>query len=169
MNFRQRRGQPVEQSRPRLGRRDRPDGARQQPHAETVFQPPHRVAERRGRYPQFRRRGGEAAGPGDGSEGADEPTARAIFDTYVEAGGNLIDTADVYSGGESEKMLGRILKDSWMRDTLVVSTKAGFSRSEGTPMHAGNGAYNIRLGIEGSLKLLAWIGSTFTGCMSGTS
>ena len=96
---------------------------------------------------------------GAGRWGADEPTARAIFDTYVEAGGNLIDTADVYSGGASEQMLGRFLKDSGMRDRLVISTKAGFSRSEGTPMHAGNGAYNIRLGIEGSLKRLGvdWI------------
>lgn len=91
---------------------------------------------------------------GAGRWGTDEPTARAIFDTYVEAGGNLIDTADVYSGGESEKMLGRFLADSGMRDRLVVSTKSGFPRSEGTPLHAGNGAYNIRLGIEGSLKRL---------------
>jgi aryl-alcohol dehydrogenase-like predicted oxidoreductase len=91
---------------------------------------------------------------GAGRWGTDEPTARAIFDTYVEAGGNLIDTADVYSGGESEKMLGRFLADSGMRDRLVVSTKSGFPRCEGTPLHAGNGAYNVRLGIEGSLKRL---------------
>ncbi|MBC7280361.1 aldo/keto reductase [Hoeflea sp.] len=91
---------------------------------------------------------------GAGRWGTDKPTVRAIFDTYVEAGGNLIDTADVYSGGESESMLGSFLKDSGMRDRLVISTKAGFSRSEGKPMHAGNGAYNIRLGIEGSLKRL---------------
>ncbi|MDP0930193.1 aldo/keto reductase [Paracoccus onubensis] len=91
---------------------------------------------------------------GAGRWGTDEPTARAIFDTYVEAGGNLIDTADVYSGGESEKMLGRFLADSGMRDRLVVSTKSGFSRSDGTAMHGGNGAYNIRAGIEGSLKRL---------------
>ena len=91
---------------------------------------------------------------GAGRWGTDEPTARAIFDTYVKAGGNLIDTADVYSGGESERMLGRFLKDSGMRDRLVISTKAGLSRSQGTPMHAGNGAYNIRLGIEGSLTRL---------------
>ncbi|WP_121067406.1 aldo/keto reductase [Chachezhania antarctica] len=91
---------------------------------------------------------------GAGRWGTDEPTARAILDTYVEAGGNLIDTADVYSGGESERMLGGFLKDSGMRDRLVISTKAGFPRSQGTPMHAGNGAYNIRLGIEASLKRL---------------
>lgn len=91
---------------------------------------------------------------GAGRWGTDEKTARAIFDAYVNAGGNLLDTADVYSGGESEKMLGQFLADSGMRDRLVVSTKSGFPRSEGTPMHAGNGAFNIRAGIEGSLKRL---------------
>jgi aryl-alcohol dehydrogenase-like predicted oxidoreductase len=91
---------------------------------------------------------------GAGRWGTDETTARAIFDRYVEAGGNLIDTADVYSGGESEKMVGRFLADSGLRDRLVVSTKSGFSRSEGHPMHGGNGAFNIRAGIEGSLKRL---------------
>lgn len=91
---------------------------------------------------------------GAGRWGADEATARTIFDTYVEAGGNMIDTADVYSGGESEKMLGRFLLDSGLRDRLVVSTKSGFPRAEGTPMHGGNGAFNIRAGIEGSLKRL---------------
>ena len=92
---------------------------------------------------------------GAGRWGSDEAEARAIFDTYVEAGGNVIDTADVYSGGESEAMLGRFLADSGMRDRLVVSTKAGFSRSQGHPLHGGNGALNIRLGIEGSLQRLA--------------
>ena len=91
---------------------------------------------------------------GAGRWGSDEAEARAIFDTYVEAGGNVIDTADVYSGGESEAMLGRFLADSRMRDRLVVSTKAGFSRSQGHPLHGGNGALNIRLGIESSLRRL---------------
>ncbi|MAQ83966.1 MAG: aldo/keto reductase [Maritimibacter sp.] len=91
---------------------------------------------------------------GAGRWGTDEPTARALFDTYVEAGGNLIDTADVYSGGESEKMLGRFLADSGLRDRLVISTKSGFPRTEGTPMHGGNGRFNIRAGIEGSLARL---------------
>ncbi len=91
---------------------------------------------------------------GAGRWGTDEATARTIFDIYVEAGGNLIDTADVYSGGESEKMLGRFLSDSGLRDRLAISTKSGFPRSEGTPMHGGNGAFNIRAGIEGSLKRL---------------
>lgn len=44
---------------------------------------------------------------GAGRWGANEETSRALFDAYVDAGGNFIDTADIYSGGESEKMLGR--------------------------------------------------------------
>ncbi|SMO51175.1 aldo/keto reductase [Paracoccus laeviglucosivorans] len=91
---------------------------------------------------------------GAGRWGADEDTSRAIFDTYVAAGGNLIDSADVYSGGESERMLGRFLGDSRLRDRLVISTKSGFSRADGHPMHGGNGAFNIRAGIEGALRRL---------------
>lgn len=91
---------------------------------------------------------------GAGRWGSNAAEARAIFDTYVEAGGNVLDTADVYSGGESERMLGQFLADSGMRDRLVVSTKSGFSTSQGHPMHGGNGAYNIRHGIEGSLRRL---------------
>ncbi|WP_372088879.1 aldo/keto reductase [Tistrella mobilis] len=92
---------------------------------------------------------------GAGRWGSDEAGARAIFDTYVEAGGNLVDTADIYSGGDSERMLGQFIADSGLRDRLVVSTKSGFPRSQGHPMHGGNGAFNIRLGIEGSLRRLA--------------
>ncbi|MCU0658075.1 MAG: aldo/keto reductase [Polyangiaceae bacterium] len=91
---------------------------------------------------------------GAGRWGSDASTARAIFDAYVEAGGNVVDTADVYSGGESERMLGHMLAESGLRDRLVVSTKSGFARGRGTPLHGGNGMLNIRLGIEGSLRRL---------------
>ena len=39
---------------------------------------------------------------GPGAWGADAATSRAMFDTYRSAGGNFIDTADIYSGGESD-------------------------------------------------------------------
>ncbi len=91
---------------------------------------------------------------GAGRWGSDTDTARAIFEAYVAAGGNVVDTADVYSGGESERMLGQFLKDSGLRDQMVVSTKSGFARTQGHPLHGGNGAINIRLGIEGSLRRL---------------
>ncbi|WP_315762535.1 aldo/keto reductase [Sphingomonas sp. Y38-1Y] len=89
-----------------------------------------------------------------GRWGADEATSRAIFDAYVEAGGNFIDTADVYSAGESEAMLGRFVADSGTRDRLVIATKSGFGRTPGNPLAAGNSARNIRDGLEGSLRRL---------------
>lgn len=91
---------------------------------------------------------------GAGRWGSDMTAAREIFDAYLAAGGNVIDTADVYSGGESERMLGQFVTDSGLRDRVVVSTKSGFARSQGHPLHGGNGAINIRLGIEGSLRRL---------------
>jgi aryl-alcohol dehydrogenase-like predicted oxidoreductase len=91
---------------------------------------------------------------GAGRWGADEATARSIFDAYVDAGGNFADSADVYSGGESEAMLGRFLAARGNRDRMVVATKSGFPRTEGTPLAGGNSARNIRDGIEGSLRRL---------------
>ncbi|WP_172122661.1 MULTISPECIES: aldo/keto reductase [unclassified Devosia] len=91
---------------------------------------------------------------GTGRWGTDETSSRAIFDTYVAAGGNFVDTADIYSGGQSEEMLGRFIAQSGLRDKLVVATKFGFSRQQGTALAGGNGKKNIRAGIEGSLKRL---------------
>ncbi len=86
--------------------------------------------------------------------GSGEQGSRAVFDAYVEAGGNLIDTADVYSGGRSEEMLGDFLAGRGSRDRLVVATKAGFTRESGHPLAGGNGAKNIRAALEGSLRRL---------------
>jgi aryl-alcohol dehydrogenase-like predicted oxidoreductase len=65
---------------------------------------------------------------------ADEAASFAILDAFVDAGGMMIDTADVYSawvpghkGGESEALIGRWLKrDPAKRDMVVIATKAGF-------------------------------------------
>jgi len=64
---------------------------------------------------------------------ADEATSFAILDAFVDAGGTMIDTADVYSawvpghsGGESERLIGRWLKRSGRRDQVVIATKVGF-------------------------------------------
>jgi aryl-alcohol dehydrogenase-like predicted oxidoreductase len=91
---------------------------------------------------------------GAGRWGADEAGARGIFDAYVDAGGNFVDTADVYSAGESEAMLGRFMRDAGNRDRMVVATKSGFPRGEGNPLAGGSSARNIRDGIEGSLRRL---------------
>lgn len=101
---------------------------------------------------------------GAGRWGSDEATSRAIFDTYVEAGGNFVDTADVYSGGRSEEMLGSFVAERGLRDRLVIATKAGFPRRQDTPLAGGNSARNIREGIEGSLRRLntSWIDMYWT-------
>jgi aryl-alcohol dehydrogenase-like predicted oxidoreductase len=65
---------------------------------------------------------------------ADEATSFDILDAFVDAGGTMIDTADVYSawapghsGGESERVIGRWLKrDPSKRDKVVIATKVGF-------------------------------------------
>jgi aryl-alcohol dehydrogenase-like predicted oxidoreductase len=64
---------------------------------------------------------------------ADEKTSFAVLDAFVDAGGNMIDTADVYSawvsghhGGESEALIGRWLKrDPKKRDKVIIATKVG--------------------------------------------
>ena len=69
---------------------------------------------------------------------ADEPTSFAILDAFVDAGGTMIDTADVYSswapghtGGESEALIGRWLKrDPAKRGKVVIATKVGFLDGE---------------------------------------
>ena len=65
---------------------------------------------------------------------ADEPTSFGILDAFVDAGGNMVDSADVYSawvpgnkGGESERVIGNWLRrDPAKRDKVVIATKVGF-------------------------------------------
>lgn len=86
--------------------------------------------------------------------GAKEDTARQIFDTYVEAGGNFIDTADMYTNGNSEKMLGQFVKDGGNRDRVVIATKFSYNAEPGNPNAGGNGRKNIMRAVEGSLNRL---------------
>ena len=86
--------------------------------------------------------------------GADEATARAIFNAFVEAGGNAIDTADIYSGGRSEEMTGKFIAERALRDRIVLVTKSGFNSDVGNPNAGGNGAKNIIASLEGSLRRL---------------
>ena len=86
--------------------------------------------------------------------GADEANARQLFDTYLEAGGNFIDTADLYTNGNSERMLGRFVKDSGTRDRLIITTKFSYNAEPGNPNAGGNGRKNILRAVEGSLERL---------------
>ncbi|RYF91134.1 MAG: aldo/keto reductase, partial [Caulobacteraceae bacterium] len=85
--------------------------------------------------------------------GMDRPEAEAVVDAYVEAGGNLIDTADVYAGGRGEEMLGEIVAERGIRDQLVLATKSGFATGVG-PHAGGNGAKHIHAALDGSLRRL---------------
>ena len=65
---------------------------------------------------------------------ADEAASFAVLDAFVDAGGTMIDTADVYSawkppytGGESERLIGRWLQKSGRRNDVVIATKVGMS------------------------------------------
>lgn len=90
----------------------------------------------------------------------DEKTAFAVLDRFVEAGGTTIDTANCYSfwvpggtGGESETVLGRWLKDRGNRDTLTLASKVGSGPGPDGAAE-GLGAEVIRTELEGSLRRL---------------
>jgi len=85
--------------------------------------------------------------------GSNEDGSRAVFDAYVEAGGNFVDTADVYSGGRSEEMLGGFIAERGLRDQVVVATKAGFAAGRG-PHAGGSGARRLHAALDGSLRRL---------------
>ena len=85
--------------------------------------------------------------------GSGEVESQAIFHAYLDAGGNFIDTADVYSSGRSEEMLGKFIQEGSLRDRIVLATKAGFADGQG-PHAGGNGSKHIRTALEGSLRRL---------------
>ncbi len=85
--------------------------------------------------------------------GSAEQESRAVFDAYLDQGGNFIDTADVYSSGRSEEMIGNFLVDGGLRDSVVLATKSGFANGQG-PHAGGNGAKHIRTALEASLRRL---------------
>lgn len=62
---------------------------------------------------------------GRSADGPDEAEAAAQLKTFWDAGGTLVDTADVYGGGEAEYLLGQLIGSVVPRRDLVISTKAG--------------------------------------------
>ena len=67
---------------------------------------------------------------------ADEPTSHAILDAFVAGGGTLVDTADVYSAGTSETIIGRWLADHPTdADQVVLATKGRFPMGDGPKEH----------------------------------
>lgn len=90
--------------------------------------------------------------------GAAKDEARKIYDTFREAGGNFIDTANIYTGGTSENFIGEFIAGH--REEVVLATKytnaiVGFSGKPGTdPNVGGNQRKNMVQSVEASLKRL---------------
>src|SRR4051794_9983 len=88
---------------------------------------------------------GTAGGPG----GEDE--ARRIIDAFLDGGNNFIDTANVYTGGQSEQVVGRAIKAK--RDFVVLATKARGPQGPG-PNDSGLSRVHLTRALEASLRRL---------------
>jgi len=86
--------------------------------------------------------------------GSPDAVSEAVFNAYVEAGGNFIDTADIYSGGRSEELIGGYIADRRLRDRLVLATKYAWNGDAGNPLAGGNGRKNLHRALDGSLRRL---------------
>src|SRR5690349_16704501 len=90
---------------------------------------------------------------------ASESDSRAILDRFLEAGGNFVDTANVYAGGASEEILGRVFSERpGVRDAIVLATKVRLPTGDGVN-DSGASRRNIRASVERSLRRLQtdWI------------
>ena len=81
-------------------------------------------------------------------------TFRPIFRRYLEAGGNFIDTADFYTAGESEVILGKLINEAGARDRVVLTTKFTHSVEPGLANAGGNGRKHMIRALEDSLRRL---------------
>jgi aryl-alcohol dehydrogenase-like predicted oxidoreductase len=84
--------------------------------------------------------------------GADDQESRRIFDTYVDHGGNFIDTANQYTNGTSERLVGEFAGDR--RERLVIATKYTLATRPGDPNAGGNHRRSMVRSVEQSLKRL---------------
>lgn len=80
-----------------------------------------------------------------------EETSIKIVNKALECGINVIDTADVYTGGKSEEVIGKAVKGR--RDEVVIATKVGFGRFEG-PNRSGISRKHVLSQVEHSLTSL---------------
>jgi aryl-alcohol dehydrogenase-like predicted oxidoreductase len=93
-----------------------------------------------------------ALGTGTWTRGTDEYEARDQLAAFLDAGGTLIDTADVYADGDAEGLLGELVEEFEIRDEIVISTKAG---SVGGPDRRVNTSrLHLLRALEGSLRRL---------------
>ncbi|GAU70677.1 putative oxidoreductase [Streptomyces sp. NBRC 110611] len=84
--------------------------------------------------------------------GTAKDTSARILDAYAEAGGNFLDTANNYTGGTSETMLGELLADR--RDRFVLASKYTCATASGDVNAGGNHRKNLVQSVEASLRRL---------------
>ena len=84
--------------------------------------------------------------------GASKEESRAMFDCYVDRGGNFIDTANGYTNGTSERIVGELISSD--RDKFVLATKYSFPTVRGVPNSGGNHRKSMMRSLDGSLKRL---------------
>src|ERR1700676_1013885 len=84
--------------------------------------------------------------------GSPKDEAEKVYETYREAGGNFIDTANFYTGGTSEKFVGEFIKGH--RESVVLATKYSNAVPGNDPNAAGNHRKSMMQALEASLKRL---------------
>ncbi|SEG85073.1 Predicted oxidoreductase [Thermomonospora echinospora] len=91
-------------------------------------------------------------GTGGRGGGADETACREIYAAYREAGGNFVDTADIYTAGQSESIVGRLVAGE--RDSIVLATKFTLPTDAGDANSGGGHRKSLRRSVETSLRRL---------------
>jgi aryl-alcohol dehydrogenase-like predicted oxidoreductase len=84
--------------------------------------------------------------------GGSKEQVERMIDIYLERGGNFIDTANIYTNGESETFIGDLLQGR--RESTVLATKYTLARTPGNPNSAGNHRKNLTESLNASLKRL---------------
>ena len=82
----------------------------------------------------------------------DEASVKNLIDAAMDAGINLIDTADMYQNGRSEETIGKAIKGR--RDNVLIATKFFYARGEVGPNEKGGSRYHLLHAVEASLRRL---------------
>src|ERR1700729_3121097 len=82
--------------------------------------------------------------------GSSKDEAQKVYETYREAGGNFLDTANFYTGGTSEKFVGEFIKGQ--RESVVLATKYSNAAPGSDPNAAGNHRKSIMQSVEAGMK-----------------
>jgi len=86
--------------------------------------------------------------------GSPRGAAHEMLAAYLDGAGNFVDTADGYTGGTSESLIGEFFAGRGGRDRAVIATKYTLGSTAGDPNSGGNGRKNLYRALEGSLRRL---------------